>query len=71
MQKRTEKAIKNKKAYDAQYIKKYFKQKTIPFNTKVESDIALLDWVKEQPEGGNQYIKRLIREDMERRKGNV
>lgn len=67
MQHRSEKAMQNKKAYDREYAKKYFKQKVIVFNTLYPEDIALLDWIKQQLEGGNHYIRRLIMEDMEKR----
>ena len=63
----SEKAKTNKKAYDAAYAKKNFKCKNLAFNTLYPADIALLDWVKQQAEGGTQYIKRLIREDMEKK----
>jgi len=65
---RSPEALKNKRAYDKEYNKKYFKQKTIVFNTQYPDDYALLEWVKVQPEGGNAYIKRLIREDIEKRR---
>ena len=66
MTKLSEKAMQNKKAYDIKYAKQNFKCKNIAFNTLYPDDIALLDWVKKQPEGGTKYIKRLIREDIER-----
>lgn len=60
-------ALQNKRSYDKDYAKKNFKCKNLAFNTLYPEDIALFDWVKKQPEGGTKYIKRLIREDMERR----
>ena len=63
----TEKGLMNKRKYDQEYAKKYFKSKIISFNTKKPDDIALLDWIKSQPEEGTKYIKRLVKEDMERR----
>ena len=63
----SDRALRNKRVYDKDYAKKYLKGKSITFNTLYPEDIALLEWVKKQGEGGNQYIKRLIREDMERR----
>ena len=66
--KRTEQGEQKKRAYDKEYMRKYFKGKTITFNTKSEEDMAMLDWVKAQPEGGNKFIKRLIYEDMMNRK---
>ena len=61
------KAKARKHEYDVRYAKENFQCKNLSFNKKIPEDIALLDWVKVQPEGGNAYIKRLIREDMERR----
>ena len=66
MTKLSEKALNNKKAYDKQYARENFKGKHIVFNLKDPDDMALLEWTKIQSEGGNQYIKRLIREDMMR-----
>lgn len=34
-------------------------------------DLDLYLWAKEQPEGSGAYVKRLIKEDMERRNGKV
>ena len=59
--------LTNKKIYNKKYAKNNFKCKNIAFNKNIPEDIILLDWIKVQAEGGNQYIKRLIREDMERR----
>lgn len=64
----SEKSMERKRKYDVAYAKQFFKCKNIAFNTLYPEDIALLDWVKSQPENGSQYIKRLIREDMERQK---
>ena len=61
---RSPEALKNKREYDKEYNKKYFKQKTVVFNTQFPDDIALFEWIRTRPEGGNQYIKRLVREDM-------
>ena len=63
----TPEAIKRKAQYNQAYAKKFFKTKLIQFNTNIPEDIAMLDWIKKQPEGGNAYIKRLIKEDIERR----
>ena len=61
----SEHAMKNKKEYDKKYARTFFKSKCIAFNVKDPNDIALLEWVQKQ-ENGNQYIKQLIREDMEK-----
>ena len=61
-------ARRNKQNYDNEYAKKNFKSKLIPFNKLSPDDMELLDWINVQPEGGNQYVKRVCREDMIRRK---
>ena len=62
----SDEALARKKHYNQDYAKKNFKCKNLQFNTVIPEDIALFDWVKSQKEGGTAYIKRLIREDMER-----
>ena len=58
-------AMESKRAYDYAYAKKYFRSKLITFNRKNDFEMAMLDWVNAQPEGGNKYIKNLIRQAME------
>ena len=67
----SDEAYKHRTEYNNEYRKKYMKSKVIAFNTQHPEDIALLDWIKKQPEGGVQYIKRLIREDMKARTDNT
>ena len=71
MQKRTAEGKKKKQAYDLEYLKKFVKVKSIPFNVKNPEDMEMFEWIKNQPESGNQYVKRLIREDMRRRMSDV
>ena len=54
----------DKKAYDKEYAKAHITRKFIPFNDTVPEDAELLAWLAQQ---GNvtQYVKGLIREDME------
>lgn len=68
MGKHSEEGKKKKQAYDLEYLKKFIKVKSLPFNIKNDEDMEMLEWIKQQPESGNQYIKRLIREDMRARK---
>jgi hypothetical protein len=66
--------------FDAQeymrgYMREYRKNKRIArkevsFAIPNEADEELLEWLEAQPEGFATYIKRLIREDMERRKNS-
>ena len=66
----SETARKNKRAYDNAYARQNFASKNIAFNKRYPEDLALLEWVQQQP-NGNQYIKQLIREDMERQKAKA
>lgn len=61
----SDEAYQRRTEYNNEYRKKYMKGKSILFNTQYPEDMALLDWLKKQPEGGVQFIKRLIRENME------
>ena len=55
----------DKNKYDQEYNKAHIRRKFIPFNDTKQEDKELLAWLSEQ---GNvtQYVKGLIREDMER-----
>ena len=59
----------NKSKYDQQYNRDHITRKFIPFNDTVPEDAELLEWLAQQ---GNvtQYVKGLIRGDMERGKEN-
>ena len=54
----------NKAAYDMEYAKKHITRKFLPFNDTNPEDAELLEWLAQQ---GNvtQYMKGLIRDDME------
>ena len=64
----SESALANKKKYNNEYAKNFFKSKLIQFNVQYPDQMEMLDWINAQPEGGNEYIRRLIRADMEARK---
>ena len=64
----SEYALANKKKYNNEYAKNFFKSKLIQFNVQYPDQMEMLDWINAQPEGGNEYIRRLIRADMEARK---
>jgi len=55
----------DKSTYDKEYAKEHIKRKHIPFNTSNPDDLEILEWLASK---GNisQYVKRLIREDMEK-----
>ena len=57
----------NKSEYDKEYAKQHITRKFIPFNDTVPEDVELLEWLSMV---GNvtQYIKRLIRSDLEENK---
>ena len=65
-QKLSEQALQNKKSYNREYARKNFRCKNVQFNVQYKEDIELLEWVQSRPEGGNTYIKGLIRDDMNR-----
>lgn len=54
----------------AEYVKRYHREKVIgkkvTFNRNNPDDMVLLQWLESQPEGMVSYMKRLIREDMDR-----
>lgn len=54
----------DKKAYDMGYARAHITRKFIPFNDTVPEDDELLAWLAKQ-ENVTQYVKQLIREDME------
>ena len=65
----SEQAKRNKAAYDTRYMKEHRILKTIAFNNAIPEDMKLLDWVEQQP-NQTQYVKDLIRDDMEDKVGN-
>ena len=54
-----------KTAYDIQYAREHIKRKIIPFNVEKYDDLLLLEWLSQQ-ENITEYIKQLIRKDMEK-----
>ena len=65
MPKMSDRAKKNKAAYDTKYILSHVRQKRINFNDQNEEDMRLLEWLESQ-DNQNQYMKDLIRDDMGR-----
>lgn len=59
----------DKSKYDQEYHKANYITKRIPFNKQIPEDLKLLTFAESQPENFTQYIKRLIRQDMEKPKG--
>ena len=55
-----------KYTYDQQYLKDNILTVGITFNKRKPEDMALLDWLNDRDEKKVAYIKRLLREDMER-----
>ena len=62
----SEEAKKRKIEYNMEYARKNFQGKYITFNKTIPADIELYEWMKNRKEPANAYIKRLIREDMEK-----
>ncbi len=56
------------KDYLNEYIHTNIVYKSINFNMKKPDDVELLEWVAAQPEKVSPYLKRLVKEDMERNK---
>ena len=58
----------NRKQYehDQAYIKANIKFVNISLNQRKEEDMQMLEWLNKRPEGKGAYIKRLIREDMQK-----
>lgn len=56
----------NKSKYDQEYAKAHITRKFIPFNDQNTDDAQLLSWLANQ-DNVTQYIKRLIRDDMNRK----
>lgn len=55
-----------KYSYDQQYIKENILTVGVTFNKRKPEDMLLLDWLNNRNEKKVSYIKRLIREDMEK-----
>ena len=64
-QKMSDAARKNKAAYDANYVHDHQIQRKIVFNDVVSEDMEILNFLDSKP-NKNQYLKDLIREDMNR-----
>jgi len=55
-----------KYGYDQDYLKQNIVQVGITFNRRKPDDMKLIDWLNSRTESRVAYVKRLIREDMER-----
>ena len=58
----------DKKSYDAEYYKKNIFCKRLPFNRSIPEDMELLKFLDRQQPNATQYLKQLIRKDMERQR---
>lgn len=56
----------DKYGYDQQYLKENIQTVGVTFNKRKPEDMVLLDWLNNHSEKKVAYIKRLIREDMEK-----
>ena len=68
MQEKQNKGIKSSKVadYHSEYVKNYVIQKMVKFNVKTEP--MLVDWIGALEIPFQTYIKRLIRDDMNKKK---
>ena len=57
----------NQKEYVKEYQRENRIAKKVTFNRKNPDDMKLVEWLDTRPEGIVQYLKTLIREDMENR----
>ena len=55
-----------KYGYDQDYLKQNVVQIGVTFNRRKKDDMELLEWLNGRAESRVSYIKRLIREDMEK-----
>ena len=62
------KPFSSQKEYVARYIDEFIEYRKINFNKSKQDDKMLLDWIDAQPDKVSPYLKRLVREDMERQK---
>ena len=68
MHKEQNKRIKSSKVaeYQSEYVKNYVIQKMVKFNVKTEP--MLVDWIGSLEIPFQTYVKRLIRDDMNKKK---
>lgn len=52
--------------YIVGYIHDHIKHIKVSLNKTKPDDMQMIAWIAQQPEGASGYIKRLIREDMNR-----
>ena len=52
--------------YEQQYIKETYKWVNVQFSKKNPEDMAIYDHIASQGESKASYLKRLVREDMEK-----
>lgn len=55
----------SKYSYDQNYIKKNLKRILLTFNRNNPSDMAIVEWLDQQPLSMNRYIKNLVQLDMQ------
>lgn len=60
----------DKKTYDIEYARKNVTRKFLAFNRNEPEDVELLCWLDSVGRGNvNDYVKQLIRDDMNRKNG--
>lgn len=52
--------------YEQNFIKETYKWVNVQFNIRNSDDMAVYDYIASQAESKAAYIKRLVKEDMER-----
>ena len=60
----------DQKEYVNEYIKTTIIYRRMSFNRNKPDDMQMVEWIDSQPGGASNYLKRLVRGDMERGKQN-
>lgn len=55
------------KVYGKQYQQSFIVYRKINFNRQNSADMEMMNWIDEQEEGTSNYLKRLVRSDMDAR----
>lgn len=57
----------DQREYVKAYTRQHIQYRKASFNTQFPEDLQLLTWIDSQPESTSQYIRRLVKEDMQAR----
>ncbi len=54
--------------YNKEYIRTFIKYRKMNLNTQNQTDMQIMEWLDQQPEGVSAYLKRIVLEDMRNNK---